>query len=195
MAIKELFKHRVLTISNILSLSRVFVAPAVAYLFYREHLNRGNHLLTYSIVILLIYIILSDFFDGFLARHLNQETVLGRFLDPISDKIALLFVGSALCFYRDFPVWFLVFMIVRDIITISCAMYLYSKKGIEVKPNLLGKSCVAIIALSGMFYAAEINWMACGTSVKLLVLVATTILCVSSSAWYASVWLFKGGTR
>jgi CDP-diacylglycerol--glycerol-3-phosphate 3-phosphatidyltransferase len=195
MTIRKLFKDRVLTISNVISLSRGIIAPVVAYLFYVENRFKENPLLEYAIVTLIVYIILSDFFDGFLARHLKQETALGRFLDPIADKITLIFVGSALCYYRSLPLWFLVFMIARDIITISCATFLFSRKDIEVKPNLLGKSCVAIIALSGILYAAEINWEMNGIPVKLLCIVITTFLCTTSSVWYASLWIFRYETR
>ncbi len=62
-----------------MTLSRIALLPVGLY-FYLENQE------TLSFFILL-YCLLSDFFDGYLARKLGQETNLGALLDPIADKL------------------------------------------------------------------------------------------------------------
>ncbi len=73
------------TIPNILTLSRIAMIPVFLILFGLET-SWGAWA---AILSLIIYIIcaLTDFFDGYLARKLNQISAFGTFLDPISDKI------------------------------------------------------------------------------------------------------------
>jgi len=66
----------------------------------------------------LIFVIAAgtDWLDGYLARRLNQETELGRFLDPLVDK--LLVLGPFLMFVErgDIPAWAVFVIIARDLV-------------------------------------------------------------------------------
>ena len=66
-------------IPNILTFSRLACCPLWLILFYFDYY--------YFLLILVIYSSLSDYFDGFLARKLNSESIIGKTLDPIADKI------------------------------------------------------------------------------------------------------------
>lgn len=76
------------TIPNILTFFRLLAAPIVA-LFLIMDIN--------NLIALLIFLLASitDYFDGYLARLLNQSTSLGKVLDPIADKAMVII---ALCF-------------------------------------------------------------------------------------------------
>ena len=78
----------ILTLPNILTLSRVAVIPALVALFFLETAN-GQWIACG----IFIFSAITDFFDGFLARSLGQTTAFGTFLDPVADK---LLVASAL---------------------------------------------------------------------------------------------------
>jgi len=76
------------TIPNILTIFRVFAVPGVVAAFY---LN-GN--MQYWVAVSLFSAAaITDFFDGYLARRLDQVSEFGKLLDPIADK---LLVGAAL---------------------------------------------------------------------------------------------------
>ncbi len=99
--------------------------------------------------------ILTDFFDGLLARKLGQETPLGQYLDPVADKIVIISCLSMLCHYRAYPAWILFLVIIREVLGFSLGAFLFFKKDILGKPNYWGKFGVAVIALSGIFYIME----------------------------------------
>ncbi len=76
-------------IANVLTVARLLLLPVIIALFFAESSWGGFA----AWLCLFIYAIASatDFFDGYIARKLNQISDFGTFLDPISDKI---FVSS-----------------------------------------------------------------------------------------------------
>lgn len=81
------------TLPNILTLSRIVVIPVVIALFYVP-----GDMARWIACGLFVAAAVTDWFDGFLARRWNQVSALGRFLDPIADKllvaaVLLLLVG------------------------------------------------------------------------------------------------------
>ena len=75
---------KIYTIPNIITFIRIFLIPIILYLLFSENPN---------IVLIagLLFIIssVSDYFDGYLARTLNQSSKLGTLLDPIADKLLI----------------------------------------------------------------------------------------------------------
>ncbi|MBI2235957.1 MAG: CDP-diacylglycerol--glycerol-3-phosphate 3-phosphatidyltransferase [Magnetospirillum sp.] len=78
----------VTSLPNLLTLSRIVVIPLVIATFYV-----GGDAARWVACGLFVAAAITDWFDGWLARSRNQVSVLGRFLDPIADK---LLVASAL---------------------------------------------------------------------------------------------------
>ena len=72
----------ILTLPNILTLSRVAVIPVLVALFFLETAN-GQWIACG----VFIFSAITDFLDGFLARSLGQTTAFGTFLDPVADKL------------------------------------------------------------------------------------------------------------
>ena len=71
-----------LTLPNLLTLSRIFAVPILVFLLWRPMP------LDYAITFILYSIVgLTDYFDGYVARAQGQISRLGQFLDPIADKI------------------------------------------------------------------------------------------------------------
>lgn len=81
-------------IIHFLTISRILAGPMIFIL-----LNYGNG---YLLTILLFFLAsISDFFDGFLARKYSLTSQLGAILDPIADKILLLFCLFALALHLE----------------------------------------------------------------------------------------------
>ena len=71
-----------LTLPNLLTLSRIFAVPILVFLLWRPSP------VDYAITFVLYCIVgITDYFDGYLARAQGQISRLGQFLDPIADKI------------------------------------------------------------------------------------------------------------
>lgn len=71
-----------LTLPNLLTLSRIFAVPILVFLLWRPTP------IDYAITFVLYCIVgITDYFDGYLARAQGQISRLGQFLDPIADKI------------------------------------------------------------------------------------------------------------
>ena len=77
-----------LSLPNLLTLSRIFAVPILVFLLWRPAP------LDYAITFILYCIVgITDYFDGYLARAQGRISRLGQFLDPIADKIM---VGAVL---------------------------------------------------------------------------------------------------
>ncbi len=75
---------RIYTIPNIITFIRIFLIPIILYLLFSENPN-----IVLIAGLLFIVSSVSDYFDGYLARTLNQSSKLGTLLDPIADKLLI----------------------------------------------------------------------------------------------------------
>ena len=73
-----------LTLPNLLTLSRILAVPILVFLLWRP--TPIDYLVTF---ILYCLVGITDYFDGYLARAHGQISRLGQFLDPIADKIMI----------------------------------------------------------------------------------------------------------
>lgn len=71
-----------MNLPNILTLSRIFMIPLMVACFY--WLGETGRIIA---AILFSIAAITDWFDGYLARKLDQSTPLGAFLDPVADKL------------------------------------------------------------------------------------------------------------
>jgi len=126
----------IITLSNFLTLSRVFLTPFIVY-------NIVLHYWVWAFILFFIAAI-TDLLDGFCARLLKERTLLGAALDPIADKILLLATFSAFMFAKlpkmVLPFWFLFFVLFRELVIICGSLIIVFVKGnLQIKPTLFGK--------------------------------------------------------
>lgn len=77
----------VLTIPNLITLSRIILIPLIIGVYYLP-----DHWISYgsknvAATAMFIFAGVSDWLDGYLARKLNQTSAFGAFLDPVADKL------------------------------------------------------------------------------------------------------------
>lgn len=125
-----------MSLPNLLTLLRFLLTPVLVISLLNKH---------FSAATLIVFIAgLSDVFDGFLARRLNQCTALGSCLDPIADKIFVSASFILLAWLKFIPNWLAVVVISRDALILlgSLLLFLFNIH-FEVKPSLLGKTTTA----------------------------------------------------
>lgn len=135
--------NRFLTISNLLSIVRALLAIPFAIVM----LTSTPPLRLWGAIIIVLAA-LTDKYDGVLARKYNQITEWGKILDPVADKIAVGAVAVVLLVLGNIPVWFVVALLVRDLLIFSGGMYIKTKKGIVLQSNEAGKWTVGIVSLA-----------------------------------------------
>jgi len=100
-----------MSIPNKITILRFLITPAFIYAIFRPGM-------TWKLITLVIFIIgtITDKLDGYLARKYGWETSLGKFLDPLADKVFLTAGFICLIFFGYITIWMVVVIIVRDFI-------------------------------------------------------------------------------
>lgn len=102
-------EDRLLTLPNIISIVRLSCLPIFLYLLF----GRDNRA---AAAWLLAALGATDWIDGYIARHWNQVSELGKVLDPVADRL-LFFVGvGGILVDGSVPVWFAVAVLVREFV-------------------------------------------------------------------------------
>lgn len=135
---------------NRLTLARILlVAPFVVMLFNVQDPDWGDSA-RYAALAIFAVMAVSDGLDGYLARRLKQETAIGRFLDPVADKLLIL-CSVALLAHHDthvpgcqVPHYVAVLVIGKDLIILLgfCIVYLTTTQ-VYINPRLSGKLCTS----------------------------------------------------
>ena len=125
-------KNQFWTAPNQLTLLRLIFIP-----FVITNVLEGNW---HWALALLVLAGLSDALDGWLARVLDQRTLLGQYLDPIADKLLLSSLFLVLSFAKAIPWKFTVLVLSRDVCIIATCMALYATVGFrDFRPSIFGK--------------------------------------------------------
>ncbi len=106
------------TLANQLTLARIVLTPVFVVLL----LSPEPALVQWALVVYAVAAI-TDYYDGYVARMMRSESRVGRFLDPLADK--LLTVSAFVCFiYLDLiPLWMVLVVVGRDVLITALRMY------------------------------------------------------------------------
>lgn len=139
------------TLPNVITLARIALIVAFGVLLV-------NSVDGWAITVLAVAGV-SDFFDGFLARKLDQTSDLGRFLDPAADRILTVVVVLGLAWRDIIPWWLLVLLLTRDVV-MGIALLWWRRRGAETpRVTFLGKSATfALYVFLPLSYLAYERW-------------------------------------
>ncbi|MCX6062436.1 MAG: CDP-diacylglycerol--glycerol-3-phosphate 3-phosphatidyltransferase, partial [Campylobacterales bacterium] len=100
----------------------------------------GYHISWSYFTAALLFVIASvtDFFDGYIARELDQITIIGQILDPLADKMLTLAAFLGLMMSGEASAWAIYLIIVRELF-ITSLRTLSISIGIDVSASLMGK--------------------------------------------------------
>ncbi|MGM9873794.1 MAG: CDP-diacylglycerol--glycerol-3-phosphate 3-phosphatidyltransferase [Bacilli bacterium] len=138
--------------------------------------NTGINLVFLIVCIFFIIASFTDFLDGYLARKNHQVTDLGKFLDPVADKLLInsmiIFLSAPSIFAPyasgnlSFNVWCVIIMIGRDIV-VDALRFIASSKKVVIAANIFGKMktvlqmvAIVLVLLNGFpFSYFDHNWI------------------------------------
>ncbi|HON33282.1 MAG TPA: CDP-diacylglycerol--glycerol-3-phosphate 3-phosphatidyltransferase [Synergistales bacterium] len=141
---------------NILSLSRVFLAPLVmVFLTLRGQFGNILGLPFGDILAGLVFTIaaLTDTFDGYFARKHGMVTNLGKIIDPLADKILVIAALISLVQLQRLPAWIVVIILSREFFVTGLRMVAASE-GVVISASRGGKvkTVTQVIAILLMIF-------------------------------------------
>ena len=126
-----------MNIPNFLSLLRIILVPLLVIFLINKAFLKA--------LILFTALGVTDALDGFLARILKQQTVLGSYLDPIADKILITSCFLALAILKVIPGWLAVIVISRDVIILmGISVLSIMSVSFEIQPLFVSKVTTAL---------------------------------------------------
>ena len=155
---------------NFITIARILLAPII--LFF---LVFGNY---FVCIVLFFFAGLTDYFDGYLARKYNAESQIGEILDPIADKILIVFLLIGLSVQLDsFLMAFLSSLIIAREIGIAALRDYSSRKNISDRTKV---TYLAKIKTSLQLFSIGSYLFALTISLNLLILISDIFLMIAT---------------
>ena len=160
-----------MTTATKFTLARVAMIPMYLVTMYLSHGEAG--LWMYVSLGIFILASLTDTLDGYIARHYNQVTDFGKFLDPLADKLLTLAAMCMFCQWNVFPAWALMVVLTREF-AVSGLRMVASGKGNVIAAGWSGKiktasTMVGLCAMMALPGIPVLNW------IVIALIVATTL--------------------
>lgn len=140
---------RILTIPNVITVGRLCLLPVFLWLLFAND-DRANA------AWLLAALGTTDFLDGYIARHFNQVSELGKVLDPVADRL-LLFVGvGGILVDGSVPTWFALAVLVREALVAGATLALAALGARRIDVTWFGKAgTFGLMIAFPLFLASE----------------------------------------
>ena len=101
-----------MTTASKITLARVALIPIYLWMMYMSRGSAGPWM--FGALAVFIFASATDFVDGYIARHYNQVSDFGKFLDPLADKLLTLAAMCMFCQWGTFPAWALMLVLTRE---------------------------------------------------------------------------------
>lgn len=172
-----------MNLPNKLTIIRILLVPLILLFLiplpeWSDGIIRWNAFIMQDgrLVALALFIIasLTDYLDGTIARKQNLVTTLGKFLDPIADKMLVISVFIALVETGRLSSVVAIVVIIREL-TISGIRLLASERGVVIAANNLGK-------------AKTVSQI-----VAIIYLLSEPLLSRLAAAWLTELWIIRAG--
>lgn len=173
------------TVPNLISFARLLLVPGFIWAFLTDRNWLG--------VALLITIGSTDWVDGYVARRFNQVSELGKLLDPVADRIAIVAVLVVFMVEGVLPLALAAVILLRDLI-VAVAFPVLEKRGMERIPvNRTGKWATASIffGLAGLAIGLAAPEPYAGG----FRLAALALLVIGAVLYWSATYLYVGEVR
>ena len=171
-----------MTLASKITMVRVVLIPVYMVTMY---LSQGvsNAWMWISLAIFIIAS-LTDFVDGYIARHYNQTTDFGKFLDPLADKLLTIAAMTMFCEWGSFPAWALMIVLTREF-AVTGLRLIAVQKGNVIAAGWSGKVKTAstMVGLCVMMAMPQVSLV---STIVMVVIVATTLY--SGTEYFIQNW-------
>lgn len=182
-------EREIINLPNAITLLRIGVIPVLFFLL----MSPGE---SWSFIIALIFICaaLTDLLDGYVARRYQIVTTMGKFLDPVADKIIVNTAMILMIPIGRIPAWIVAIIIIRDFV-VDGMRSIASSEGVIIDASGLGKqkTLCQIFALSALIIHYPI-FGADAHAIGIAVLYVALLLTLYSGADY-SLKFYHGAIR
>ena len=159
-----------MNLPNKISLIRIGMIPVFVLVFFLNGILPFAHGIAGIIFVLAAC---TDFIDGYIARHYNQTTDFGKFLDPLADKLLTIAAMTCFCEWGVFPAWALMIVLTREF-AVTGLRLVAVQKGIAIAAGWSGKVKTAstMVGLCAMMALPGIPWL---SWLVITIIVVTTV--------------------
>jgi cardiolipin synthase (CMP-forming) len=173
---------RVMTIPNVITIGRFLLVPLVIWALINDY-----HLVAFASFLAAG---ISDGIDGFIARHYNQRSELGAWLDPAADKLLLVSIYLVLGWQGHIPDWLMMLVVSRDGMIVG-AIILSSLMGatLEMRPIVISKANTAAQIALAALVLAELALIGELPQLRELMIWVTASLTLASGFAYVRDWM------
>ena len=174
-----------MTLPMALTASRLVLAPVFFVLF--ELAGQGPTWLLALVCLVFAAIEISDLLDGHAARALNQESELGKVLDPFADSLSRLTYFVAFAGAGILPAWILLILIYRDV-SVAYIRVMVSKGRVLMPARMSGKIKAWVYATAGIggiveFSAMRLRWFLQAQSIIREAALGLFLLAAAVAVW------------
>ncbi len=146
---------RILTVPNVITIVRLSLLPVFVWLLFGRD-DRS------SAAYLLAVIGTTDFFDGYIARHFDQVSNLGKVLDPVADRLLFFVGGGCILIDGSIPTWFAVAVLAREVLISGATIGLAVAGARRIDVTWFGKAGAFALMMSIPFFlgshASDLGW-------------------------------------
>lgn len=133
-------------IPNILTIIRFLLIPIIILLAVQNNYIGAIIVFTISGI--------TDILDGVIARKFNFISDFGKLMDPLADKTTQIALLGTLMFKGIIPIWILVVVLLKELMMISGASFLYGKE-LVVSSKWYGKTSTVLFYIAIVIAMAE----------------------------------------
>ena len=137
-------ENKIFNASNSLSFFRLLLVIPAWIAFN----NFDHNIARYSVAAIGILATITDILDGYLARKLNQITEFGKVIDPLADKVLIVFVVLNLFLIGEIPDYYFYLIVVRDLLILTGGLIVSKKLGKVLQSDYIGKATVLAISFT-----------------------------------------------
>ena len=171
-----------MTTATKITLARVALIPLYLVLMYLSAGQAGP--VMWGALFVFIFASVTDFVDGYIARHHNQVSDFGKFLDPLADKLLTIACMTMFCQWGQVPAWALMIVLTREFAVTGLRLVAVGK-GTVIAAGWSGKVKTASTMIGLCFMmafpaAVELCW------IVVILIVVTTVY--SGIEYFAQNW-------